>query len=166
MADHRCFHAIGLLVLLASVGTTYAVVVGLHSENPTRDDAEEIESLFTEAFEAMIAADKDGADLRAQAGQFNSALKLASDARTLAASGDHTQASTKLEQARQVLIALRQDADVQRQNAIADNMKRTTLVCGSAIIFITIATIIFALALKRYRRFAVEQTLEMEIGLK
>lgn len=166
MADHRPFHTIALLVLLASVGTAYAVAAGVYSENPTRDDAGEIENLFKTALEAMVAADKDGADLRAQAAQFNSALKLASDAKTLAESGDYTQASMKLEQARQVLESLPQDAEVQRQNAIAGNMKRTALVYASAIIFITIATIIFALALRRYRRFAVERTLEMEIGLK
>lgn len=154
------------LSVLVSIGTVCCLAMAVRSTHLANGEAQEVEGMELTAFEAMVAADREGANLTLPAKQFNDALQLTSDADHLTQAGNYAEAALKLEEARQILEAVAQTADLQGRSATLENQRRATITYTSAILFVAMATVFFSIALGQYRRFELERILDMEIRLK
>lgn len=145
-------------IVIIAVASTMSVIV---VRGQLSDDAE-----VAAAFNSMLSAEREGANLTVQAREFNYALGLIANASISNQAGNKQDATLKLSEANHTLQAIVSESENQRMKAAAENRARVTLTLVTAIIFVILSTVAFAITLKRYRKFDLTRTLDMKIKPK
>lgn len=113
------------------------------------------------AYAELEAADAAGANITTLSGQFNAALDLLQNASLLQKTGDNATASQLAGQANNSFLAIIQDSQSLRDNAISERQQEATLRNASILIGAVVVAIVTVAALTAYRRIRSRQFAEL-----
>jgi hypothetical protein len=154
---------LSLAAILAALSiSTFLVLAVAAQVSPVDRSLETGEKAYTE----LKAADAAGANVTILSARFNSALDLLQNASNLERTGDNTTASQLAAQANNSFLAIIQDSQSLRDNAISERQQEATLQNASILIGALVVAVATVVVLTVYRRIQSKQFAELMFRVK
>ena len=154
---------LSLAVFFAALSISTFVVLAVAAQvSPVDRSLQTGEKAYTE----LKAADSAGANITILSVQFNSALDLLQNASNLERTGDNTTASQLAAKANNSFLAIIQDSQSLRDNAISERQQEATFKNASILIGALVVAVATVVALTVYRRIQSRQFAELMFRVK